>query len=75
MHPETSETIRVLVNGAPATVPAGTLALLLRGLGVGDALRGVAVALNGTVVPGTRWESTPVTEGDAVELVGAVQCG
>jgi sulfur carrier protein len=75
MHPDTSETIRVLVNGAPATVPSGTLALLLRGLGVGDARRGVAVALNGTVVPGTRWESTPVAEGDAVELVGAVQGG
>jgi sulfur carrier protein len=70
-----SETIDVLVNGAPATVSAGTLALLLRALGVHDARRGVAVALNGTVVPGTRWESTPLAAGDAVELVGAVQGG
>ena len=36
---------------------------------------GVAVALNGTVVPRHRHAATPLAEGDAVEIVTAVQGG
>jgi sulfur carrier protein len=36
---------------------------------------GVAVALNSEVVPRRSWASTPLTPGDAVELVTAMQGG
>lgn len=37
--------------------------------------RGVAVAVDGHVVPRTAWDTTALTEGATVELVGAVQGG
>jgi sulfur carrier protein len=36
---------------------------------------GVAVAVNGTVVPKTGWEERRLAEGDAVEIIHAVQGG
>ncbi len=36
---------------------------------------GVAVALNGSVVPAASWPSTPLSENDAVEVVTAHQGG
>ncbi|MDR6506360.1 sulfur carrier protein ThiS [Arthrobacter oryzae] len=36
---------------------------------------GVAVARNSEVVPRSQWSITPLTEGDDVELVTAVQGG
>ena len=37
--------------------------------------RGVAVALEGEVVPRQDWASTPVDEGARVEVVAAIQGG
>jgi sulfur carrier protein len=37
--------------------------------------RGIAVALNGTVVPRTDWSMTPLNPGDSVEIVRARQGG
>ncbi|MFI5839875.1 sulfur carrier protein ThiS [Catenuloplanes sp. NPDC051500] len=37
--------------------------------------RGVAVALNGEVVPRGRWAETPLSEGDRVEVLTAAQGG
>ncbi|MEV6526437.1 sulfur carrier protein ThiS [Longispora urticae] len=37
--------------------------------------RGVAVAVNGTVVPRSTWTSTALADGDVVELLTAVQGG
>lgn len=36
---------------------------------------GVAVAVNGAVVPRSAWKSTSLTAGDRVEVVTAVQGG
>ena len=36
---------------------------------------GVAVALNGTVVPRAQWSATPLADGDRVEVLTAVQGG
>ncbi|WP_031523797.1 sulfur carrier protein ThiS [Streptomyces sp. NRRL F-5123] len=36
---------------------------------------GVAAALNETVVPRTRWSATPLSDGDRVEVLTAVQGG
>lgn len=39
------------------------------------AVRGVAVALNGSVVPRGEWQSTALVEADQVEILTAVQGG
>ena len=37
--------------------------------------RGIAVALNGAVVPRAAWRETPLQSGDSVEIVRARQGG
>jgi sulfur carrier protein len=44
-------------------------------LGADTAGRGVAVAVDGEVVPRGAWEETPLREGQRVEVVGAIQGG
>ena len=43
--------------------------------GVGNARRGVAVAVDGEVVPRSAWAETELREGQRVEVVKAVQGG
>lgn len=62
----------ITVNGAPEA-PAATLAeVVARRLP--DAT-GIAVALDGEVVPRAAWEATAVPAGAVVEIVTAVQGG
>jgi sulfur carrier protein len=49
---------------ADAVVRAGT-----------DGRRGVAVAVDGEVVPRSAWSQTPLREGQKIEVVGAIQGG
>lgn len=68
--------MNLLLNGAPAELPDGALLpdlLALHGHTTGA--RGVAVALNGAVVPRTEWPAQPLSDGDVVELLVAVQGG
>lgn len=62
--------MNINVNGKPRVVKDG---LTLRGLV--PTARGVAVALNGAVVPAASWEHTALSENDAVEVVTAHQGG
>jgi sulfur carrier protein len=39
------------------------------------ARRGVAVAVNGTVVPRSTWAEVPLADGDVVEVLTAAQGG
>jgi sulfur carrier protein len=39
------------------------------------ARRGVAVAVNGTVVPRSTWAAVPLADGDRVEVLTAAQGG
>jgi sulfur carrier protein len=57
---------------------------LAPGTRVGDAVarsgadpqrRGVAVAVDGEVVPRSAWDATELREGQRVEIVGAIQGG
>lgn len=64
----------ITVNGASEEVAATDLAGLLDEKGI-EGGRGVAVALNGRVVPRTAWATTALRAGDAVELVQARQGG
>ncbi|MGH8998260.1 MAG: sulfur carrier protein ThiS [Acidimicrobiia bacterium] len=65
----------VNVNGsaAPLPVPA-TVAALVAALG-GAGPSGIAVALNGAVVPRSAWDATALHPGDRVEVLTAAQGG
>jgi sulfur carrier protein len=66
--------ITIRVNGEEQEFGPGTLAALLREKDVADA-RGVAVAVNGAVVPRAAWRATHLHAGDSVEIVRARQGG
>jgi sulfur carrier protein len=64
----------VTLNGEPRELPAGaTVATVVRELGADG--RGVAVALDGEVVPRAEWGTTEVREGQQLEVLRAVQGG
>jgi sulfur carrier protein len=64
----------IVVNGEPSEVPAGTtVAALVASLDAPD--RGVAVAIDGEVVPRGRWAATTLDADARVEVVAAAQGG
>jgi sulfur carrier protein len=64
----------ITINGQPAELADGaTTGAAVRLLT--SAPRGIAVAVNGEVVRRAAWESTPLAEGDDVEVLTAVQGG
>jgi sulfur carrier protein len=66
----------ITVNGQPRDVPAGTpVAEVVSELVGSPEARGVAVAVNGEVVPRTSWATTAVGPGDRVEVLTATQGG
>jgi sulfur carrier protein len=62
----------IQVNGKSEPLAAATLEALLAEKEVD---RGIAVALNGAVVPRAAWADTPLQPGDNVEIVRARQGG
>jgi thiazole synthase len=68
--------MKIELNGAPRELaePA-TLADAVRESGAGEGARGVAVALDGEVVPRAGWERMPLREGQSVEVLAAIQGG
>jgi len=68
--------MRIELNGTPQELPQdATLDAAVRASGAGEGARGVAVALDGEVVPRGEWETTPLREGQAVEVLAAIQGG
>jgi sulfur carrier protein len=66
----------ITVNGEPVELPDGaTVAEVVAKLVDGHQGRGVAVAVNGEVVPRRSWDSTAVAAGDRVEVLTATQGG
>ncbi|GAB1689329.1 sulfur carrier protein ThiS [Krasilnikovia sp. M28-CT-15] len=66
--------MRLTVNGSSRAVDdavtvAGLVAVLT------EAQRGVAVAVNGEVVPRSRWSASVLRDGDRVEVLTAAQGG
>jgi sulfur carrier protein len=66
-------TIRINGHDEPLTAP--TLTALLAQMDIAPDQRGIAIALNGAVVPRTKWGGTQLTAGDAVEIVRVLQGG
>jgi sulfur carrier protein len=68
--------MRIELNGEARELTAGaTLADAVRASGADRGARGVAVALDGEVVPRAEWGSTPLAEGHSVEVLAAIQGG
>lgn len=66
----------VLLNGQTKTLPEGaTAADAVLATGAPEDGRGVAVALDGEVVPRGQWQATRLSEGGHVEVLHAVGGG
>jgi sulfur carrier protein len=68
-------TANIRVNGAEEPLRARSVADLLAQKDIAPDMRGIAVALNGNVVPRSEWPNMQLTPGDAVEIVLARQGG
>lgn len=66
--------MNVIVNGDSCLLPDGTTVAALLDIR-GAARRGIAVAVDGVVVPRQTWDRTTLCDGQNVELVRAVQGG
>jgi thiazole synthase len=68
--------MKIELNGEARELPNGaTLADAVRESGADQATRGVAVALDGEVIPRGEWEATALGEGRKVEVLAAIQGG
>jgi sulfur carrier protein len=66
----------ILLNGQSSDVPPGeTVASVLTRLGLSPSARGVAVAVDGEVVPRAGWETFALEEDARVEVLTAMQGG
>jgi sulfur carrier protein len=63
------------VNGKSERLAADALSDLLRAHGIEPVARGFAVAVNGALVPRTRWAATKLRAGDKVDIVRAFAGG
>ena len=68
--------MNVIVNGEKKTIENGTAVSQMVEQTVGqDTGRGIAVALNGTVVPRSEWATTQLESDDRIEILTAVAGG
>jgi sulfur carrier protein len=68
--------VKITINGDVTQLPDGaSVTGLLNQNGHDPSRRGMAVALNGEVVPRSRWPEQQLSEGDVVELLTATQGG
>lgn len=70
------EAVEITVNGQAREVQEGcTAADIVSSLGLAEARSGVAVAVNGEVLPRSSWNGTNLSEGDRIEVLNAVAGG
>src|SRR5438105_4887444 len=67
--------LTISVNGESEPLTAETLAALVAVKAEQTNRTGIAVALNGAVVPRTAWEATALLPGDRIEIVRVLQGG
>lgn len=63
------------LNGESVEIADSTVAEVLVRRGLDPSQPGVAVAVNGTVVPRAAWAAYKLCEGDDVEVITAMQGG
>jgi thiazole synthase len=68
--------MKVELNGEVLALPEGAaVSEAVEASGAGGERRGVAVAVDGEVVPRSEWDLTPLREGQKVEVLAAIQGG
>src|ERR671919_121926 len=68
--------MRVELNGEMVALPDGAAVTeAVEASGADGDQRGVAVAIDGEVVPRSEWDRTPLREGQRVEVLAAIQGG
>jgi thiazole synthase len=68
--------MNVDVNGEQVTLPTGSnVRSAVEASGAATTERGVAVAVDGEVIPRSEWDRTPLSEGQKVEVLAAIQGG
>jgi sulfur carrier protein len=68
--------VRLILNGEPRELPDGaTLPDAIDASGAPDNRRGVAVAIDGEVIPRGEWNTTELQDGAKIEVLQAVQGG
>ena len=66
---------RIRVNGKDEPLASATVAALLTEKEIDPGQRGIAVALNGNVIPRSAWSETKLRAGDSIEIVRALKGG
>ena len=72
---QTALNAQIRINGQDEPLNVATLSALLEEKAVDVGQRGIAVALNGSVVPRAAWPATRLNPGDNIEIVRARQGG
>ena len=68
--------MKIILNGQGSDVRGGESVLAaIEQLGLPPDARGVAVAVDGEVIPRARWEDVRLSEGARVEVLSAMQGG
>jgi thiamine biosynthesis protein ThiS len=68
--------MNVELNGEPVELPDGaSVATAIKASGAASEQRGVAVAVEGEVVPRSEWGRTQLAEGQKIEVLAAIQGG
>jgi len=62
-------------NGKPRETHPEALLDLLAEQGFGPETKGIAVAINGSVIPRSSWNETRLSGGDDIEIVKIMQGG
>ena len=65
----------IRINGQDEPLLVATLSALLAEKALDTGQRGIAVAINGAIVPRAAWPHTQLRAGDSVEIVRARQGG
>ena len=71
----TQTALQIRVNGQDELLEVATLAALLQEKAVDTGKRGIAVAVNGAIVPRAVWAQTALRTGDRIEIVRVLQGG
>jgi len=71
----TQTALQIRVNGQDELLEVATLAALLQEKAVDTGKRGIAVAVNGAIVPRAVWAQTALRAGDRIEIVRVLQGG
>jgi sulfur carrier protein len=68
--------MKVFVNGEPTQLePGAGVRAAAAAVGIEPEARGIAVAVDGVVVPRADFDSTVLVDGQRVEIVAAIQGG